>query len=243
MTRRGGAGVRGLASARISADRAPRNGASHAMLASFMPPLSTLAFYALACVALAATPGPDMAVFIGKTLSGGRRLGYAALAGAMAGLLVHTVAAALGLSALLAASAGAFKILKIVGALYLLWLAVGALRHGAALPLDAAGGPEPLAKGFRTGFLINLTNPKIILFFVTFLPQFIVAGDPNAWEQLLFLGVSFIVIGAMVNAVIIALAAGLAAKVKARPKALRGFDYGFAGLMGLVAARLLWTAE
>jgi threonine/homoserine/homoserine lactone efflux protein len=216
----------------------------HAMTFAFLPPPSTLGLYALACVALAATPGPDMAVFIGKTLAGGRRLGFAALAGAMAGLLVHTVAAALGLSALLAASASAFHFVKIAGAVYLLWLAFNALRHGAALPLDAkAGGDTRWGQGFRTGFLINLTNPKIILFFVTFLPQFIDARDADAKAQLFFLGLAFIVIGALVNAVIIALASKLAATVKARPKALRGFDYGFAALMGAVAARLLWVSE
>ena len=214
------------------------------MTASFLPPASTLGFYALACVALAATPGPDMAVFVGKTLAGGRRLGFAALAGAMAGLLIHTSLAALGLSALLAASAGAFRALKIAGALYLLWLAFNALRHGAALPLDMrAKGGESWGQGFRTGVLINLTNPKIILFFVTFLPQFIDVSDVGARGQLLFMGLMFIVLGALVNAFVIVLAARLAATIKAKPKALRGFDYGFAALMGAVAARLLWASE
>ena len=214
------------------------------MIASFLPPASTLGLYALACVALAATPGPDMAVFVGKTLAGGRRLGFAALAGAMAGLLIHTLLAALGLSALLAASAGAFRMLKVAGALYLLWLALSALRHGAALPLDqGAQGDERWGHGFRTGFLINLTNPKIILFFVTFLPQFIDVGDAGARGQLLFMGLMFIAVGALVNALVIVLAAKLAATIKARPSALRGFDYGFAALMGAVAARLLWASE
>jgi len=210
---------------------------------SFIPQPSTLGLYALASVALAATPGPDMAVFVGKTLGGGRSCGFAALAGALTGLLVHTLAAALGLSAVLAASSRAFGALKILGAFYLLWLAIGALRHGAALPLDAGkSARETPARAFRTGLLINLTNPKIILFFVTFLPQFVDAKDTNARGEFLFLGLTFIVIGAIVSAGVVAVAARLASAVKARPKALRGFDYGFAALMSAVAARLLWAA-
>jgi threonine/homoserine/homoserine lactone efflux protein len=181
-----------------------------------------------------------MALFLSRTLSGGRPHGYAALAGAMSGLLVHTFAAALGLSALLAASARAYDAVKIAGALYLLYLAWGALRHGAALRLDARGGVSGgLTGSYLKGLLINLTNPKIILFFVTFLPQFIDVGDPRAGGEFFILGFSFIVIGAILNAAIIAVASRFVAAAKANPRAIRWFDYGFAGLMGAFAARLI----
>ncbi len=207
---------------------------------SFLPSLPVLLAYAAACVVLAATPGPDMALFLQKTLGGGRRHGFAALAGAMTGILAHTFAAALGLSALIAASAKLYGALKIVGALYLLYLAYGALRHGSALRLEPQGGASSsLAKTYLKGVLINLTNPKIVLFFVTFLPQFIEAGDPAAVQKFFFLGAAFVVIGSAVNAAIILVAARFVAAARANPRAIRIFDYGVASVMGAFAARLL----
>ena len=142
---------------------------------------SLAAAYVLACLMLAATPGADMALFLSRTLAGGRAQGFAAQAGASVGLIVHTFAAALGLSALLAASAQAYEAVKIAGALYLLWLAFRAIRHGSALKLKAGAPARGGLRGaFTNGLLINLTNPKIVLFFVTFLPQFISASDPHA---------------------------------------------------------------
>jgi threonine/homoserine/homoserine lactone efflux protein len=207
---------------------------------SFLPTPPVLVAFAAAGVLLAATPGPDMALFLSRTLGGGRPHGYAALAGAMTGLLVHTFAAALGLSALLAASARAYDAVKFAGALYLLYLAYGALRHGAALRLVGQGGANGgLAGSYLAGLLINLTNPKIVLFFVTFLPQFIEVGDAAAAQKFFFFGLAFIAIGAIVNAAIIAVAARFVAAAKANPRAIRWFDYGFAGLMGAFAARLV----
>jgi threonine/homoserine/homoserine lactone efflux protein len=207
---------------------------------TFLPSLPVFLAYTVACVVLAATPGPDMALFLQKTLSGGRSHGFAALAGAMTGILAHTFAAALGLSALIAASAKLYGALKIVGALYLLYLAYGAIRHGSALRLETQGGASSsLARTYLKGVLINLTNPKIVLFFVTFLPQFIEAGDPAATRKFFFLGAAFVVIGAAVNAGIILVAARFVAAARASPRAIRVFDYGVASVMGAFAARLL----
>ncbi len=100
---------------------------------SFIPDTSTLLTYTIACFVLFATPGPDMSLFLAKTVQGGRRSGVASLSGATAGCLVHSLAAAFGLSALIAASAAAFTVLKVVGAVYLLWMAYQAIRHGSAL--------------------------------------------------------------------------------------------------------------
>ena len=139
----------------------------------------------------------------------------------------------------IAASARAYDAVKIAGAVYLLYLAWGALHSGAALRLEAGGGASGTLRGnYLAGLLINLTNPKIILFFVTFLPQFIDVGDAAAAQKFFFLGLAFIAIGASVNAAIIAVAARFVAAAKANPKAIRWFDYGFAGLMGAFAARL-----
>ena len=207
----------------------------------FFPSPSLAVGYLVACVLLAATPGADMALFLSRTLAGGRGQGFAAQAGANAGLVVHTFAAALGLSALLAASATAYQTVKIAGALYLLWLAWKAVRHGTALNLSAEGGAGSLRRAFLNGLLINLTNPKIVLFFVTFLPQFIDARDPHAGAKLFALGFGFIAITTMVNAAVILVAGRFVAAAKANPRALRAFDYGFAALMSAFALRLAWS--
>ena len=207
----------------------------------FFPSLSLAAGYVVACLLLAATPGADMALFLSRTLAGGRGQGFAAQAGANAGLVVHTFAAALGLSALLAASAQAYQAVKIAGALYLLWLAFGALRHGTALKLKAGGRTGGRRGAFLNGLLINLTNPKIVLFFVTFLPQFVAARDAHASAKLFILGLGFIVITTIVNAAVILVAGRFVAAAKANPRALRLFDYGFAVLMSAFALRLAWS--
>ena len=210
---------------------------------SLFPSPGLFAAFVAASVLLALTPGPDMALYLARTFGGGRTHGFAALLGAMSGVIVHTFAAALGLSALIAASARAYDAVKIVGALYLLYLAWGALRSGAALKLEAGGGAAgTLGGAYVTGLLINLTNPKIILFFVTFLPQFIDVGDPDPSRKLFVLGFSFIVIGGLVSAAIIAVAGRFVAAARANPRAVRWFDYGFAGLMGAFAARLILGA-
>jgi threonine/homoserine/homoserine lactone efflux protein len=211
---------------------------------SFLPSAPVLVAYALACVMLALTPGPDMALFLQKTLGGGRAHGFAALSGAMTGVLAHTFAAALGLSALIAASAKLYGALKIVGALYLLWLAYGAIRHGSALRLVERDVVEPsLARTYLTGVLINLTNPKIILFFVTFLPQFIAVGDPSARPKFFFLGAAFVAIGAVICSAIILVADRFVAAARANPRVIRMFDFGVAAVMGGFAARLLIARE
>ena len=144
---------------------------------TFLPSLEVLLAFTAAGIVLVITPGPDMTLFLGQTLTGGRARGIAAYLGASAGLVVHTMLAAFGLSALLAHSAAAFGVLKVVGVAYLVWLAIDALRHGSALTLrrDAAE-PQPLARVFGMGVAVNLLNPKIVMFFLTFLPQFVSAA-------------------------------------------------------------------
>lgn len=207
----------------------------------FLPGLAVLAAYAVAVVALTLTPGPDMSFFLGKAVTSGRAAGTAAMLGAATGLLVHTLAVALGLSALLAASATAFLVLKIAGAAYLAWLAFEAVRHGSGLDLQRAAGPERLSRIYLKGLGINLLNPKIIMFFVTFLPQFVSPGDPYAPAKLVFLGVTFVVIAVPISLVMIAFAARLAGALKRSPRIMRAIDWLFAAVMGGFAVRLLLT--
>jgi len=165
----------------------------------------------------------------------------AAMLGAMTGSLAHTLLVALGLSALLAASATAFFILKLVGALYLLWLAIDAVRNGSALSFEP-GAPAPrgsVLSAWAKGLGVNLLNPKIIMFFVTFLPQFVSAGDPHAMGKLIFLGVVFVAIAAPICALMIVFASRLSNALKRSPRVMRAIDWLFAGVFSAFAIRLL----
>ena len=209
---------------------------------SFLPDAAVMLTYTVAVFILFATPGPDMSLFLAKTLSGGRWAGIAAMAGALTGCLFHTLAAALGLSAIIAASTTAFTALKIVGALYLLYMAYDAIRNGSALSVKSEERTEPdLKKIFLMGIGINLTNPKVVLFFITFLPQFVAATDPNAAAKLMFLGLYFVAFSIPLAILMILGEERLIETLKARPKIMRGIDYTFAGVFGAFAVKILAT--
>jgi RhtB (resistance to homoserine/threonine) family protein len=141
--------------------------------------------FALASLALMAIPGPDMALILRNAVVHGRRTGLATMAGGLAGISVHATASVVGLSALLAASATAFAVVKLVGAVYLAYLGVRALRSAAdrtraaqAVASETRTSPLPVRRAMRQGWLSNVLNPKAAVFFVTFLPQFLPAGEP-----------------------------------------------------------------
>jgi threonine/homoserine/homoserine lactone efflux protein len=210
--------------------------------AAFLPDWGTLATYTIACIVLFVTPGPDMSLFLARTIAGGWRQGLASVLGANLGCCLHTVAAAVGLSAVLAASALAFTTLKVVGALYLLWLAFDTLRNGSALNVRRPDAPSPpVGRTFLAGLLVNLTNPKVVLFFITFLPQFVAATDPHASAKMLFLGLYFVVVNIPLSIVMILGAERLVVYLKGRPGILRVIDWVFAGVFGVFAAKILVT--
>lgn len=210
-------------------------------MADFIPDLPTLLTYALAAFLLAVTPGPDMALFLSRTVTGGQKYGMAAMLGASLGMMVHASLASFGLSALLAASATGFMIVKMIGAVYLLFLAYQAVRHGSGLTLTAAPIEQSVFATFLTGIGINLTNPKVVMFFVTFLPQFVEPTDPYASDKILFLGMLFLAIGIPVNGFFIMTAERFSSFLRASPVFMRRFDYGFAALMSAFAIKLLFT--
>ena len=200
---------------------------------------SYLAFTA-AAAALAFVPGPTVTVIIANSLRYGHRAGLMNVAGTQAGFVVWLAIAALGLGAAIKVMREWFDVLRWAGALYLVWLAIGAIRHGSALTTTASAPTQaPWHSHFLTGLGINLTNPKVVMFFVTFLPQFIDAGDPHATGKLLFLGFWFLVIGVPTASVIILTAKRFSAAMKRSPRFMRAFDYGFAALMTAFAARLV----
>ncbi|MGL5448538.1 MAG: LysE family translocator [Rhabdaerophilum sp.] len=209
---------------------------------TFLPDTSTMLAYSLACFVLFITPGPDMSFFLAKTMQGGRRAGIAAMSGASFGNLVHSLAAAFGLSALIAASATAFTIVKVIGALYLLWMAYDAIRHGSALNIERSGADQlSVSKTFLQGLGVNLTNPKIILFYLTFLPQFVAASDPHAQGKLLFLGIYFVVFALPLAVMLILVAERFIETMRRNPKVMRAIDYSFAGVFTFFALQVLRT--
>ncbi|TYC65879.1 LysE family translocator [Stappia sp. BW2] len=207
---------------------------------TYVPDDTTLLAFTAAALVLALTPGPDMTLFMSKTLTQGRRAGLAAVLGATCGLILHTVLAAIGVSALLSASTLAFTVLKIVGAVYLIWLAVQAVRNGSSLALQAASAKrQPFHRVWLQALGINILNPKIVLFFVTFLPQFVSASDPNATGKLMFLGFYFVALGMPICIAMVLCASAFARFLKNSPKFMRAFDWAFAGIMGTFALKLL----
>jgi threonine/homoserine/homoserine lactone efflux protein len=152
---------------------------------------------------------------------------------------------ALGLSALIVAAPAAFLTLKVAGALYLAWLAVQAIRRGSALTLpDRPPAPAGLAATWASGLAINLLNPKIVIFFMTFLPQFVRAGDPDAAAELVTLGLLFIVIANCITIPMILAADRVAGAVRTHPRLSRVIDWLFASVfMGFAAHLLLGRAR
>lgn len=209
---------------------------------TFLPDVATFAQFAVATFIIALTPGPDMTLFVGRALSEGRAAGLAAMAGAFSGVVVHTALVALGLSALVVASPTAFMALKMVGAGYLVWLAAQAILRGSAFSPDTAKRkPRPLTTHWATGFGINLLNPKIILFFMTFLPQFVSAGDPHAPGKLFFLGLSFIPLSIPLTVPMVLAADRFAGLLRKSPRVTRIVDWLFAGVFSAFAAKILLT--
>lgn len=210
---------------------------------SFLPDTPTLLAYLAACLVLFVTPGPDMSLTLARTIGSGRRAGIVTVLGTSLGTLIHTLAAVLGISALIAASATAFTVLKVVGALYLAWLAIDALRRGSSLTVRAEAVRGGLWRTFWLGLGVNLTNPKVVLFFLTFLPQFVRADAPDPTGQLAFLGLTFVGLTLPLGILMVLGAARVTGALQARPRLMRGIDWLFAGLFGTFAARILLTVR
>lgn len=175
-----------------------------------------LAGYLLACLLLVVTPGPDMAFVLGQTLAGGARRGWAATLGVYAGVFVHIGLAAAGVAALVAANPALFTALRIAGAAYLVVLGLQAIRaalRGGGADHAAPAAPS-LAAAFRQGFVTNLLNPKVGLFFLAFVPLFVDPARSAPWVQMLVLGPMLPLIAMPFYAVLIAAAARLAGRVR-----------------------------
>lgn len=173
--------------------------------------------FVITALALNISPGPDSLYILARTVQQGRRAGFWSVLGISAGCLVHTLAVATGLSALLATSALAFQIIKWLGAFYLIWLGVQALRS-PQLALQTELAVATAAQIFRQGLLTNVLNPKVALFFLALLPQFISTDGQHGVLPFLLLGLTFIVTGGLWCSVLVLAAARLTARVRQSPR-------------------------
>jgi threonine/homoserine/homoserine lactone efflux protein len=182
-------------------------------------PEQCLGFLAVA-VAVTASPGPDNLMVLSVGMSRGRKQGMAFGLGCALGCLSHTLLAALGVGALIAASPLAFTLLKAAGGLYLIWLGFGALRsRGGARVGNAALPDESLPRLFGKGLLANAINPKVILFFLSFLPQFVVAARGDVAWQTAQLGLLFTLQGCVLFGLLGYFSGSVGAWINRKPRA------------------------
>jgi threonine/homoserine/homoserine lactone efflux protein len=181
-----------------------------------MPAPSTLALFALAALALIAIPGPNMVYVATRSMSEGRRSGLASALGLETGTILHVCAAAAGLSALIASSATAFNALRYLGAAYLVYLGVKALVQRR--PADAEQAPRTvsLARAYRQAIVVQLLNPKVALFFLAFLPQFVDPSRGPVWTQVLVLGAILGALGFLMDCLYAIVSAAAAGRLRPR---------------------------
>jgi threonine/homoserine/homoserine lactone efflux protein len=203
-----------------------------------MPDATAFLAFALASLALNIVPGADMTFVAASAARGGRRVGLAAALGIAAGCFAHILAAVVGLSALIAASAEAFTLLKWLGAAYLLYMAWGLLRAPKAATASVPASKLTAGQVFRSAALVNVLNPKVGLFFLAFLPQFVDPASGSATLAILALGLWFNFSGTLVNAIVALAAAQAAGSLRDRPAVVRLARWFAATAMAGLAAQL-----
>jgi len=197
-----------------------------------------------AAVLLNISPGPDMAFILGHTMKSGTRAGFSAVFGIWTGACIHVLLVAFGLSAILAASAIAFSTVKWVGAIYLVWLGIQALRSkGEGGFVRAAGETLGWRRIYRQGVLVSLLNPKVAIFFLAFLPQFVVEGAGPAWLQLAVHGGLIIVVAFFIEPPLILAGGRLADLFKNNTKIGLWLDRGLGALFVALGVRLALTTR
>ncbi|KIG02488.1 LysE family translocator [Caballeronia concitans] len=195
--------------------------------------ITGFAFFLVAVFLLNVTPGPDTAYIVGRSVAQGRGAGIVSALGISAGCVVHTLACAFGLTAILAASATAFTVVKIAGAIYLIYLGVRLIFTKDAPPSDAQASaksaPKSLRQLFTQGFVTNVLNPKVVLFFVSFFPQFVAADSQHKTLAFLTLGLVFIAMSTVWNSFVAWIAGSVTARFSGKPGVKRWLDRGVGG--------------
>jgi threonine/homoserine/homoserine lactone efflux protein len=197
----------------------------------------SLAFL-LTSLIVVVSPGTGVLYTLAVALTRGSRASVAAAFGCTLGILPHMLAAMLGLAAVLHTSALAFSALKWCGVVYLLYMAWQTLGERGALAVDAGIGEAEQRRVVVTGFLINILNPKLSIFFLAFLPQFIAAGEPHPLARMLELSAVFMLMTWVVFVLYGLFAAGVRDRVVSRPDVMRWLRRAFAGGFALLGARL-----
>ena len=200
--------------------------------------LETWLVFSIACVALAATPGPNMLFLVSRTLAQGRAAGFVSLAGTSTGFALHAVAAALGLTALLAAVPVAFDVVRIAGAIYLAWLAIVTWRASGAPDPRVTAPRTPNGAMYRQGLLTSLLNPKLAVFQLALFPQFVDPARGSVLAQGLVLAATQLVIVIAGDSACVFAATGARRWFAARPGFSRWSKRALAGVFAALAARL-----
>ena len=204
-----------------------------------MPDLSTIGLFAIACLALTATPGPDMLLIASRSASQGRASGLATYAGIAAGTYCHALAAAFGLSQLFLAAPIAYDIVRYAGAAYLAWLAWKAFRSDGTAFAPIAGLPRySRTRIFRQGLLTNLLNPKMALFVLALFPQFVRPEAGSVAAQILLLATVLNLIGLVVNGLVILTASRIGTALSKRTRFRRAPQILLGTVFAGLAARL-----
>jgi threonine/homoserine/homoserine lactone efflux protein len=204
-----------------------------------MPTASTIALFLLAATALAIVPGPAVAYIVTQSIDQGRRAGLVSALGVASGGLVHVVAATVGLSALIASSATAFTVVKLVGAAYLIVVGIRRILAGDSEETAPRALRAPLRRIYRQGVVVNVLNPKTALFFLAFLPQFVDPQRGAVWPQVAVLGVSFVsvaVLSDMTYALVSDAIAGRIRRTGTGAKVRRWLTGGVFVALGVTAA-------
>ncbi len=202
---------------------------------------STVIAFVVACVVISVVPGPDMMFIIANGIARGRAAGVVSAVGMSTGIAVHTILAALGLGALLAAAPVALEAVRIAGAVFLVYLAVSTLRSAKDLASTAPArfGGRSLRRTFGMAVLTNLANPKVILFYVAFFPQFLTVGGWATPVQFLAMGAILIVTGLSVDATVGLAAGTMSDLLLRRPAIQRWLNRVSAAIFGGLAVRLV----
>jgi threonine/homoserine/homoserine lactone efflux protein len=188
---------------------------------------------------LTLSPGPDIAFILGQTVKGGRRSGFAAMFGIWGGTIGHIILAVVGLSAILSASATAFAMVKWVGVAYLVWLGLVALRsRGGSFISETVQVDTSSSRIFWQGALIALLNPKVAIFFLAFLPQFVVPDAGPTWAQVCLHGFLLICVSAFVEPPLVLVGERLTARLRNNPRLGQWIDRSVGVLFIALGMRL-----
>jgi len=194
-----------------------------------------------AAILLNIAPGPDMIYLITKTMAKGKKIGFASILGLGTGALIHTLFVALGISAIISTSVVVFKIIKYIGAGYLFYLGIKGIFFGGIniSNVEKSQEKESFIKAFFQAIIIDVTNPKVALFFIAFLPQFYLNNGTSKIVQFMTLGIIIVLIGFVVESTIVLLADKIANVLKTKPTVAKVLDKLFGTVLIGLGIRLI----